>query len=94
MLRWSSSPPPCEGEGLGERGNRAAKRSGHTITALSTHERLRGHVPRQLPSSMAIPLLLIVSHPPGAGKTALAHRLATELELALTTKDDIKEQCR
>jgi len=43
---------------------------------------------------MAIPLLLIVSHPPGAGKTALAHRLATELELALTTKDDIKEQCR
>jgi predicted kinase len=35
--------------------------------------------------------LVIVSGPPGAGKTTLARRLSEELSLPLITKDDIKE---
>lgn len=38
------------------------------------------------------PLLVIISGPPGAGKTTLARPLATKLRLPLLTKDAIKEQ--
>ena len=36
-------------------------------------------------------ILVIVSGPPGAGKTTIARRLASELRLPLIAKDDIKE---
>ena len=37
------------------------------------------------------PALIIVSGPPGSGKTTLATRLAADLRLPLLTKDRIKE---
>lgn len=39
----------------------------------------------------ALPAVLIVSGPPGAGKTSIARRLATDLQLPLFAKDDLKE---
>ncbi len=41
---------------------------------------------------MPLPLLLVVSGLPCAGKTSVAERLAIELNLPLITKDGIKEQ--
>jgi predicted kinase len=38
-----------------------------------------------------LPQLIVVTGAPGAGKTTLARLLATELELPLLTKDDVKE---
>ncbi len=40
---------------------------------------------------MAIPLLLLISGPPGAGKTTLGTRLAHDLGLPFFNKDGIKE---
>ena len=40
---------------------------------------------------MAIPLLLLISGPPGAGKTTLGTRLAHDLSLPFFNKDGIKE---
>lgn len=40
---------------------------------------------------MTLPLVVLVSGPPGAGKTTLARGLAPKLGLPLITKDDIKE---
>ena len=39
----------------------------------------------------ALPLLVVVTGPPAAGKTTLARALAEELRLPLIAKDDIKE---
>jgi predicted kinase len=39
----------------------------------------------------ALPLLAIVTGAPGSGKTTVARALATELNLPLPAKDDIKE---
>ena len=38
-----------------------------------------------------LPLLVVVTGPPGAGKTTIARALAGELRLPLIAKDDIKE---
>jgi 2-phosphoglycerate kinase len=38
-----------------------------------------------------LPLLVIVTGPPGAGKTAIATELRTRLGLPLITKDALKE---
>ena len=40
---------------------------------------------------MPRPCLVIVTGPPGSGKTTLARRLARDLRLPLIAKDDIKE---
>lgn len=40
---------------------------------------------------MTVPLVVLVSGPPGAGKTTLARPLAAKLGLPLIAKDDIKE---
>ena len=40
---------------------------------------------------MPLPLLILVSGPPAAGKTTLARRLAAEFSLPLVNKDGIKE---
>ena len=41
--------------------------------------------------AMSRPIVVIVTGPPGAGKTGLGKRLARELDLPFISKDDIKE---
>jgi predicted kinase len=41
--------------------------------------------------SRSIPLLIIISGPPGAGKTTLAHWISQELRLPLIYRDGLKE---
>jgi len=43
------------------------------------------------PAGLPLPVLIIVSGPPCAGKTTLARRLAAHFRLPLMTKDTIKE---
>jgi len=40
---------------------------------------------------MPKPLLIIISGPPGTGKTTLGKRMANELHLPFVNKDSIKE---
>jgi predicted kinase len=42
-------------------------------------------------AGMDTPLLVVVTGPPGAGKTTLARALGIELRLPLVAKDDVKE---
>jgi adenylate kinase family enzyme len=47
--------------------------------------------PRLSGSGMTSPTLVIVSGPPGSGKTTLAHEIATALGAPAICRDEIKE---
>jgi hypothetical protein len=53
-----------------------------SLSCASVHTGYHGHMPRQI---------VLVSGPPGAGKTTLAVPLAAQLGFPLLTKDTIKE---